>query len=156
MSAYEQLLREAFRRVPDPARYLTPPTLAAYTDFERAKTADVSFRFERVRLGVAMSLLQLLADLGDHDESRQVLAVLHRALGARSTTEIDTIIQKEVKHFERLYTNLYVNEEGEQLLHLFERTLDADSQPLMDGVIQEALALAHELDFTQNDDDDEE
>lgn len=156
MSAYEELLREAFRRVPEPNRYLTAPTLAAYADFERAKTTDLSFRFERVRLGVAMSLLQLLADLGDHDESRQVLAVLHRALGARSTTEIDAIIQKEVKHFERLYTNLYVNEEGEQLLHLFERTLDADSQPLMEDVIQEALALAHELDFTQDDEDDEE
>jgi len=156
MSAYEELLREAFRRVPEPGRYLTPPTLAAYVDFQRAKTTDLSFRFERVRLGVAMSLLQLLADLGDHDESRQVLAVLHRALGARSTTEIDAIIQKEVKHFERLYTNLYVNEEGEQLLQLFERTLDADSQPLMEDVIQEALALAQELDFTQDDEDDEE
>lgn len=156
MSAYEELLREAFRRVPDPSRYLTAPTLAAYTDFERAKSAELSFRFERVRLGVAMSLLQLLADLGDHDESRQVLAVLHRALGARSTTEIDAVIQKEVKHFDRLYTNLYVNEEGEQLLHLFERTLDADSQPLMDGVIHEALAVAQELDFTSDDDGDDE
>ncbi|MBC8082226.1 MAG: hypothetical protein H7Z21_03380 [Hymenobacter sp.] len=155
MSAYEELLREAFRRVAEPGRYLSAATLAAYTDFERAGGPDVSFRFERVRLGVAMSVLQLLADLGDHDESRQVLGVLHRALRARSTTEIDTIIQKEVKLFERLYSNLYVNEDGEQLLHLFERTLDADSQPLLDSVIREALALTQELDFTRDDDDDE-
>ncbi|MBO0358737.1 hypothetical protein J0X19_12330 [Hymenobacter sp. BT186] len=156
MSAYEELLRAAFSRIPDPGRYLTSATLAAYDEFRRAKNPELSFRFERVRLGVAMSLLQLLADLGDHDESRQVLAVLHRALGARSTSEIDAIIQKEVKHFERLYTNLYVNEEGEQLLHLFERTLDADSQPLMEEVIQEALALTQELDFTQDEEDDED
>ncbi|HEX8428616.1 hypothetical protein [Hymenobacter sp.] len=155
MSAYQELLRTAFSRVAEPSRYLSPPTLAAYTDFERAGKAELPFRFERVRLGVAMSLLQLLADLGDHDESRQVLEVLNRALGARSTTEIDAIIQKEVKHFERLYTNLYVNEEGEQLLHLFERTLDADTELLMDEVINEALALIPELDFDHNEDDEE-
>ncbi|UOG73872.1 hypothetical protein MTX78_17330 [Hymenobacter tibetensis] len=155
MSAYEHLLREAFSRVSEPGRYLAPTTLAAYTDFERASAKDLSFRFERVRLAVAMSLLQLLADLGDHDESRQVLGVLHRALGARSTSEIDTIIQKDAKLFDKFYTNLYVNEEGEQLLHLFERALDADSQPLMDDVIEEALALARELDFTASDEDEE-
>jgi hypothetical protein len=155
MTAYEELLREAFSRVPEPGRYLSAATLAAYADFERASPNELPFRFERVRLGVAMSLLQLLADLGDHDESRQVLEVLHRALRARSTAEIDATIQKEVKYFERLYTNLYVNEEGEQLLHLFERTLDADSQALMDGVIREALALTHELNFDQNDEDED-
>jgi hypothetical protein len=155
MPAYEELLRAAFSRLSDSSRYLTPATLSAYDDFRRARNPELSFRFERVRLGVAMSLLQLLADLGDHDESRQVLAILHRALAARSTTEIDAIIQKEVKHFERLYTNLYVNEEGEQILHLFERTLDADSQPLMEEVIQEALALTQELDFTREDEDED-
>ena len=73
---------------------------------------------------------------------------VHRALRARSTTEIDALIQKDAKRFERLYTNLYVNEQGEQLLHLFESTLAADSQPALEGVIREALALAQQLDFT--------
>ncbi|WP_375434566.1 hypothetical protein [uncultured Hymenobacter sp.] len=155
MPAYQELLRTAFNRVPEPGRYLSAATLAAYTDFERANKAELPFHFERVRLGVAMSLLQVLADLGDHDESRQVLEVLHRALRARSTAEIDATIQKDAKLFERLYTNLYVNEEGEQLLHLFERTLDADTKLLMDEIISEAVALIPELDFDQNDEDDD-
>jgi hypothetical protein len=155
MSAYEDLLREAFRRVPEPARFLSLPTLAAYDDFQRASTAELSFRFERVRLAVAMSILQLLADLGNHEDSRRVVDVLHRALRARSVAEIDANMHKEVKTFERLYTNLYVNEEGEQLLNLFERALDADSKPLLDGVISDATLLARELDFTREDDEDE-
>lgn len=153
---YEQLLRAAFRTDADAAYYLTEPDTAAYATFEHAKHKDIAFRFERVRLGVAMSLLKLLTDLGDHEESRRVLDVLHRALSARSVADIDTIITRDAKLFERLYTNLYVNEEGEQLLHLFERTLDADTQPLMDAVIKEALALAEELDFDAVDEDEDE
>ncbi|SHK62118.1 hypothetical protein [Hymenobacter psychrotolerans] len=156
MSAYEELLREAFQRVADPARFLTPATLAAYADFRRAAPHDLSFRFERVRLGTAMSILQLLADLGDQDDSRKLAEALNRALAARSIAEIDTAMHKEAKAFERLYTNLYVNEEGEMLLNLFERTLDADSQPMMDDTIEEALQMARTLDFTRDDEDDED
>lgn len=155
MSAYEELLREAFRRVEDPARFLTANALSAYTEFERAPPPQLPFRFERVRLGVAMSLLQLLADLGDHDDSRQVVEVLRRALRAGSVAEIDATMHKEAKLFERLYSNLYVNDEGEQLLGLFERALNADSEPQMQAVISEALELAHELDFTRDEDEDE-
>ena len=153
---YEQLLRAAFRTDADAAYYLTEPDTAAYATFEHANQADTPFRFERVRLGVAMSLLKLLTDLGDHEESRRVLDVLHRALRARSVADIDATITREAKLFERLYTNLYVNDEGEQLLHLFERTLDADTQPMMDAVIKEALALAQELDFDAVDEEDED
>ncbi|WP_324676427.1 hypothetical protein [Hymenobacter sp. GOD-10R] len=153
---YEQLLRTAFRAEADVTTYITEPTRTAYAAFEQASKADLAFRFERVRLGVAMSLLKLLADLGDHEESRRVMEVLHKALRARSVADIDATITRDAKLFERLYTNLYVNEEGEQLLNLFERTLDADNQPLMDEVIAEALDLASELDFDASDEDDEE
>lgn len=152
--AYEQLLREAFRTDADAARYLKEPDTSAYATFEHADKADLAFRFERVRLGVAMSLMKLLADLGDHEESRRVLDVLHRALRARSVADIDATITREAKAFERLYTNLYVNEEGELLLQLFEHTLDADSKALMDAVITEALALIPELDFSHHDADE--
>ncbi|SHI57630.1 hypothetical protein SAMN02745146_1079 [Hymenobacter daecheongensis DSM 21074] len=154
--AYEQLLRLAFPTEADAARFLTEPNRTAYTAFERAPAPDIAFRFERVRLGVAMSLLKLLADLGDHDESRQVAEVLLKALNAKSVADIDATITRDAKLFEKLYTNLYVNEDGEQLLNLFERTLDADTRPLMDEVLREALALAGELDFSQNDDEDDE
>ncbi|MDU0371100.1 hypothetical protein ACFPAF_11890 [Hymenobacter endophyticus] len=155
VSPYQRLLELVFAQPADTARYLHPTTLAAYRTFEQASPQDIAYRFERVRLGVALSLMKLLSDLGDLDEARAVLDVLHRALKAPSVGAIDATIQKDAATFERLYTNLYVNEEGEQLLHLFERTLDADSQPLMDDVIREALRLGPKLDFSHLADDDE-
>ncbi|TGE16234.1 hypothetical protein [Hymenobacter elongatus] len=153
---FEQLLHEAFRTEADAAQYLSATDISAYATFERAAKPDLAFRFERVRLVVAMAVLKLLADLGDHEESRKVLDVLHRALKARTVTEIDATITRDAKLFERLYTNLYVNEDGELLLNLFERTLDADTQPLMEEVIQDALRVARELDYSAHDDEDDE
>ncbi|GGE94728.1 hypothetical protein [Hymenobacter cavernae] len=153
---YEQLLRAAFRAEADVATYITEPIRAVYAEFEHASKADLAFRFERVRLGVAMSLLKLVADLGDHEESRRVMEVLHKALRARSVADIDATITRDAKLFERLYTNLYVNEEAEQLFNLFERALDADTKPMMDDIIAEALDLASELDFEASDEDEDE
>ncbi|RSK24306.1 hypothetical protein [Hymenobacter metallilatus] len=152
---YQRLLQLAFPQPADATRYLSATTLAAYRAFEQADPADIAFRFERVRLGVALALMKLLSDLGDLEEARTVLDVLHRALKAPSVSAIDSTIQKDAATFERLYADLYVNEEGEQLLHLFERTLDADSQPLMDDVIREALRLAPTLDFSHLTEEDE-
>ena len=155
MPTYENLLHKAFARVTEPSHFLTPTTLAAYSELQNAPARDLSFRFERVRLATAMSILQLLTDLGDNDDSRKVVEALHRALQARSTTEIDNVMHKEAKAFERLYTNLYVNDEGELLLNLFERTLDADSQSLMDAVIREAAELIGTLNFERDDEDED-
>ncbi|UYZ63297.1 hypothetical protein [Hymenobacter weizhouensis] len=155
VSPYQRLLQTAFAQPADASRYLHPTTLAAYRAFEQADPADIAYRFERVRLGVALALMKLLADLGDLEEARHVLQVLHRALKAPSVAAIDATIQKDAAAFERLYADLYVNDEGEQLLHLFERTLDADSQLLMDDVIREALRLAPQLDFSHLSDEDE-
>ncbi|OON69160.1 hypothetical protein [Hymenobacter sp. CRA2] len=151
---FQQLLHGAFRQ--EAADYLPHTDLQAYSDLQRAAPREQGFRFERVRLLVAMSLMKALADLGDHEESRQVLQVLHKALKAKSADQIDAVITKEAHHFERLYTDLYVNDEGEQLLHLFERTLDADSIPAMDAVIQEAAELVDDLDFDAPHEDDED
>ncbi|MCB2407524.1 hypothetical protein [Hymenobacter lucidus] len=153
---YEQLLHEAFRTEAEAAQFLSAADVSAYRSFEQAARPDIAFRFERVRLAVAMAILKLLADLGDHEESRKVMEVMHRALKAKSVGEIDATITKDAKLFEKLYTNLYVNEDGELLLNLFERTLDADTKPLMAEVIQEALEVARELDFSQHDEDDED
>ena len=154
MAPYEQLLHLAFTAPNDVKYFLTPTTLRAYDQFSAASTADRPFRFEQVRLGLAMSLLKLLSELGDHDESRQVLDVLHRALSeARSPEDIDRIVGREARLFDRLYENLYVNEEGEELLNLFGRTLDADAPELLEEVAQEAVNLARTLDFTANEDE---
>lgn len=151
---FQQLLHAAFRQ--DLAGAVASSDLHAYQALQRAPAREQGFHFERVRLLVAVSLMKALADLGDHDESRQVQQVLLRALTAKSIEQIDAIITKDAQHFERLYTDLYVNEEGEQLLHLFERTLDADTMPAMDAVIQEAAELLDDLDFDAPHDDDED
>jgi hypothetical protein len=156
MTTYENLLRLAFHTPADQERYLTPAALQAHSGFERAAARDQSFRFEQWRLGVAMSLLRLLGDLGDHDEARRAADVLHRALStANSPQDIDKQIGKENKLFEQIYTNLYVNEEGEALLDLFARTLDADAPDLLAQVEDEAVELAKTLDFEAENEDDE-
>ncbi|TYZ08664.1 hypothetical protein FY528_12360 [Hymenobacter lutimineralis] len=154
--AFEKLLREAFPLPAEAARYLTPAEHQAYAALEKAPKPELAFRFERVRLVVAMALIKLLADLGDHEESRRVLAVLHRAAQAGSIGEIDKAIHRDAQAFEQLYTNLYVNDEGEQVLQLFERTLDADSREAMDDVLFDALVLLPQLDFSHYDEEEDE
>lgn len=154
MSPYEQLLHIAFHAPNDVRYYLTPTALRAYDEFRRAPRAEQPFRFEQVRLGLALALLKLVAELGDHDESRQVIDVLHRALNeAHSPEAIDAIISREAKLFDRLYENLYVNEEGEELLNLFARTLEADAPELLEDVALEAVEVARNLDFSDSDDE---
>ena len=148
MTPYEQLLHLAFTAPNDVRYYLTPTALRAYDQLHSAPAAQLPFRFEQVRLGLAMALLKLVSELGDHDESRQVLDVLHRALNeARSPEDIDRIVGREARLFDRLYENLYVNEEGEELLNLFGRTLEADAPELLDEIAQEGVNLARTLDF---------
>ena len=154
MTPYEQLLHLAFTAPNDVKYYLTATTLRAYDQLRAAPPAQRPFRFEQVRLGLAMGLLKLVSELGDHDESRQVLDVLHRALGeARSPEDIDRIVGREARLFDRLYENLYVNEEGEELLNLFGRTLDADAPALLADIAQEAVDLARTLDFSEGEED---
>ncbi|HEX8327251.1 MAG TPA: hypothetical protein VF629_06905 [Hymenobacter sp.] len=154
MSPYQQLLHLAFTAPNDVKYYLTPAALQAHDLLQAAPPAGKPFRFEQVRLGLAMGILKLVSELGDHDESRQVLDVLHRALNeARSPEDIDRIIGREARLFDRLYENLYVNEEGEELLNLFGRTLDADAPRLLEEVAQEAVDLARTLDFSTDEDE---
>ncbi|MBU6120953.1 hypothetical protein ACFP2F_20145 [Hymenobacter artigasi] len=154
MTPYEQLLHLAFTAPNDVKYYLTPNALQAYDLMRKAPPAQLPFRFEQVRLGLALSLLKLVSELGDHDESRQVLDVLHRALNeARSPEDIDRIIGREARLFDRLYENLYVNEEGEELLNLFGRTLDADAPEVLEAVAQEGVDLARTLDLDSDEDE---
>ena len=157
MSPYEQLLHLAFTAPNDVKYYLTPTALRAYDQLRTAPPAQLPFRFEQVRLGLAMSLLKLVSELGDHDASRQVLDVLHRALNeARSPEDIDRIVGRDARLFDRLYENLYVNEDGEELLNLFGRTLDADAPALLEEIAHESVALARTLDFSHEETDEDE
>ena len=154
MTPYEQLLHLAFTAPNDVKYYLIPTTLRAYDQLRAAPPAQLPFRFEQVRLGLAMGLLKLVSELGDHDESRQVLDVLHRALSeARSPEDIDRIVGRDARLFDRLYENLYVNEEGEELLNLFGRTLDADAPELLEKITREGVDLARSLNFETDEDE---
>jgi len=154
MSPYEQLLHIAFHAPNDVRYYLTPTALRAYDTFRKAPRPEQPFRFEQVRLGLALALLKLVSDLGDHHESRAVLAVLHRALHeAQSPEDIDRLISRDAKLFDQLYANLYVNEEGEELLNLFARTLEADAPEMLEDVALEAVEVARGLDFSTDEDE---
>lgn len=156
MTSYEALLRLAYHTPADQARYLTPTALGAYDEFQAAATHEQPFRFERWRLGIAASLLHLVAQLGDFDLAGRASDVLHRALStANSPADIDQQIGREAKLFDQLYTNLYVNDEGEELLDLFARTLDADAPALLGAVQAEAVELARELDFEAAEEDED-
>ncbi len=158
---FETLLRLTFGERYDD--YFTSAETTAYTRFDRAASgrtlpkasaAELSFAFERVRLAIAMALLQILLDLAHEahpddqppdptDEAAVALAVLHRALReATSPPEIDAIVGAEAGVFERLYTDLFVNDAGEQVLLVFERTLQADTRRELDGCLSEAARLA--------------
>ncbi|WP_380266746.1 hypothetical protein [Hymenobacter caeli] len=152
MLPYEQLLHLAFAAPAEASHYLTPTARQAHDRFRTAPPAEQPFRFEQLRLGLAMGLLKLLADLGDHDESRRVQDVLHRALEqSRNPQDIDRIVSRDARLFDQLYDNLYVNEQGEELLNLFGRTLDADTPALLDEIAREGVALARALDFSADD-----
>lgn len=153
MTPYEQLLHLAFTAPNDVKYYLTPTALRANEQLRMAPPVQLPFRFEQMRLGLAMALLKLVSELGDHEESRQVLDVLHRALSeARSPGDIDRIVGRDARLFDRLYENLYVNEEGEELLNLFGRTLDADAPRLLEEIAQEGVDLARILNFEADED----
>ena len=91
MSSYETLLRLAFREPADQEKYLTPAVLGAHAGFEQAAPREQSFRFEQWRLGVATSLLRLLADLGDHDEARRAAEATQREAYGRQQRDIARI-----------------------------------------------------------------
>ena len=151
MNPYEQLLHLAFAGRPDADHYLTATTRLAHARLRAALPAEQPFCFEQMRLGIALALMQLLGELGDSHESRAVLALLRRALAeAQTPADIDRIVGREARLFDELYDNLYVNEQGEELLDLFARTLDAQAPVELEDLTIEAVALAQNLDFSQN------
>ncbi len=113
---------------------------------------EVSFRFERLRLGLGIALMQLLTDLGGDEDSALVRDLLEEALEAKNVPKIDAIIQQKSHLFEELYTDLYVNPEAEEVLALFEDTLAAQSKDEADNIIDRALDVAQHLEFPAEED----
>jgi len=126
---------------------------AVYKEFELAESRhrtnpgqtrpgdNLHLKFEKVRLGVAIALMQVFYEMSEDEDSRQVLEALKKAAQANSIAQIDAEINKKMKAFDNLYKDLFINDAGEMLLGLFERTLSADSKQEVDDIISEALKL---------------
>ncbi len=142
------LLQKAFE-TEHPDLFNVDPALI-YKEFELAEKRlrsnqgqtnpqdNLHFKFEKVRIGVATALMQVFSQMADDEDSLKVLEVLKRAAQGTSTAQIDAIINKDIKVFDSLYKDLFINDEGEILLALFERTLHADSKAELDQIIREA------------------
>lgn len=149
------LLQKAFE-TEHPNLFNTNPALI-YKEFELAEkrqrsnqgqnnqSDNLHFKFEKVRIGVATALMQVFSQMADDDDSRKVLDVLKRAALGTTTSQIDSIINKDIKVFDSLYKDLFINDEGEILLGLFERTLHADSKAELDQIIREATIALNQI-----------
>lgn len=165
--SFALLLESAF--APEPAQVFAEPTEQVYLLLTQAIKAarqqqgkaneEVGFRFERVRLGVAIALIKAYSRLADNEGATDVLHLLLEAVKAKNTREIDKIIQKKIALFDNLYHEIFVNEEREHLLALFEQTLDATAKEELDELILEGLEAIQSIDFDaaqQNEGDDNE
>jgi hypothetical protein len=162
-SSFEILIKQALQT--EEPNLFDRSEAAIYKEFELAEARhragpgqgrpgdQLHYKFEKVRLGVGIAIMQVFSDMADDDESRKVLQVLKEAAQATSIAQIDAIINKNMKAFDKLYQDLFINNEGQMLLELFERTLHADSKNEVDGIIAEALKL---FDFIQEQEHDEE
>lgn len=119
-------------------------------------TDELNFRFERLRIGIAIAFIKAFVRLADNEKSKEVLILLQQALQAKSTKEIDKVIQKNIASFDELYHEIFVNEQREYILALFERTLDADSKEELEELMLEGLELLQEVDFDRSHDDDDD
>ena len=138
------------------------PVLVVFDTFDKAEqqftksrkvTGELHFYFEKIRLGVAIALMQIFMDLGGDETSSKVLEVLKKAAKAPGVAQIDAIIQKESKIFDKLFQNLYTNTEGEMILDLFARTLEADSRKEMNQIVKETLQALENLDFPEEEEE---
>lgn len=164
--SFELLLETAF--APETPQVFEEPAAVVYQQLEQAlkntrlkggKAGDeVGFRFERLRLGVAIALIKAYARMADNEGAKDVLQLLQEAVRAKNTREIDKIIQKKIGLFDNLYHEIFVNEQREHLLALFEQTLDAGTKEEIDDLIMEGLEALQEIDFEnlQQDEDDDE
>lgn len=166
--SFELLLETAFDS-PNP-NVFEEGAATVYSDLERAlreakfskgtSQEQLSYRFERLRLGVAVAFVKAFLRLAENEKSKEVLEVLQDAIKAKNTREIDKIVQKRIATFDNLYHEIFVNPQREEILHLFELTLDSGTKEELDDLIMDGLELLSEVDWDApqgpEDDDNEE
>jgi hypothetical protein len=167
-NSFEILLQSAFET--DTPHVFEEGSVQVYSQFEKAyknansnkgiSNEELNYRFERLRLGVAIAFVKAFTRLANNEKSKEALETLLEAIKAKSTKEIDKVIQKKIATFDHLYHEIFVNEQREEILHLFEQTLDAGSKEELDELIFQGLELFQEVDWeataTEADEDDNE
>lgn len=162
--SFEILLDTAF--APEKPQLFDTTPAAVYQKFEQVFKAsrldngkpseELNFRFEIVRLGVAIAFIKAYSRLADNEGAVEVLELLKEAVHAKSTREIDKIIQKKISLFDSLYHEIFVNEQREHILGMFERTLDASSKEELDELMLEGLEELQLIDFEAAGEKDED
>ncbi len=157
---FELLLQKALK-TENPDIFEANPAML-YKEFELAEAKlrnqfdrsqpneNINFKFEKIRLGIAVALMQVFSELSEDDDAQKVLRTLKSACKAASIAQIDAIINKDIKAFDNLYKDLFINDEGEMLLALFERTLHADSKNELDQIIRESLKVLDHIAEQEN------
>lgn len=112
----------------------------------------LAFAFERLRLGVGAALIQIFVRLSENPESKEVVDLLFNALEAKSVEDIDKVMHQGVSAFDNLYADVFVNKDREDILALFEQTLEAENKAQLNGVLREALTLCDEIDWDHDSD----
>lgn len=130
-------LYEAFIEAEDRHRSLNKP---GYDE-------NLTFAFERLRLGIGASLIQVFARLTEDPGSPKVVDLLLSALKAKNIEEIDKIMHEGVGTFENLYSDVFIHPTREKVLTLFEENLEADSRSSINAILRQALSLLDEIDF---------
>jgi hypothetical protein len=108
---------------------------------------NLTFAFERLRLGIGAALIQIFARLTEDPGSPKVVDLLLNALKAKNVEEIDQIMHEGVGTFENLYSDVFIHPVREKVLTLFEKNLEADSRASINAILREALSLIDEIDF---------
>ena len=162
--SFELLLESAY--YPEKPQVFKEGADTVYQQFEQVyratilktgtPTDELNFRYERLRLGVAIAFVKAFVRLADNEKSKEVLELLQEALQAKSAKDIDKVIQKNISSFDQLYHEIFVNEQREQILALFERSLDASSKQELDELMLEGLELLQDVDFDRSHDQDDD
>src|SRR6478609_1459358 len=112
----------------------------------------LALAFERLRLGIGAALIQVFVRLSENPESKEVVELLLTALEAKSVEDIDQIMHQGVSAFDNLYADVFVNQDRENILALFERNLEAENRAQINGVLRESLVLLDNVDWEHNND----
>ena len=123
-----------------------------HRDQQKRPDEALSLAFERLRLGIGAALMQACARLSENPEAGKVVELLLKALKAKNIAEIDKTMHDGVEVFENLYTEVFVNNDRERIMALFEQVLEVETRAQLNAVLRDSLEAIDEVDWEPNND----